>query len=209
MSEETLVNKARQIQVKNILSKLNSGKTITAREQKLLEDYEQSKKPVSKDEYTWPQIALILGVSRTALTKWRKRPDAPDSRDPEVWKQFVEDKDLGVAPNTVGKSKGRDELLSEKLRREIALLDIKVATARRQVIAADEIDSLLGRIASGQRAELIQWCETESPIIIAGGDLGEIRDNQRQMCDRLCDIMQGGIKRWLAQTAKPQAVSND
>lgn len=150
-----------------------------------------------KTRNTWTRLAADLGIDRTTLYTWRLREDAPSQPNSEEWKIFIEENKLGNSKIPLG----RLELMNEKTRREIALLDAKILHERRRVIATDQVEPILNRIATGQREELIRWCETDSHEPMPGGDLGEIRDSQRQRIDRLCDIMQGGIKRWLASSS--------
>lgn len=150
---------------------------------------------------TLTKVAETFGFSRKSLQEWRRKgrgcPEKVDGKeDITAWREwFAAHPDVGTVK---GQPKAvREELLCEKLKREIALQDIKLAEARRQVISVNEIGHLLHTIASRQRAELIHWCETESPPVIASGDLGEIRGSQRALCDRLCEHMESGIERWL------------
>lgn len=151
-----------------------------------------------EEKLNWNKVAAGLGIARQTLGVWRKRPDAPKTPNLKDWQTYVAKSGLGIRRGRAS-SPEREELLAEKLKREIALLDTRLARERRQVIPTDEIGGLLTRIADCQRKELIQWAEAETSMVIAGsgGDLGEIRDMMRRAVDRLCERMETGIGRWL------------
>jgi hypothetical protein len=151
---------------------------------------------------TWLHIATALGVTRNTICEWRKRPDAPRNQDIEEWRNYMIENNLGIANNKQPADKS--ELQGEKIKREIALLDIKLAKERRQIIASDEIDKLLSHIASRQRAELLQFADTEAITLagIQGENIGKMRDLLKGLVDRQCDYMEDGIKRWMRDIAK-------
>jgi transcriptional regulator with XRE-family HTH domain len=161
-------------------------------------------KKLNTKRTTWPEVAAALGVTRTTITEWRKMEDAPKVPDVSAWQIFKEAKQLGSSPTNI--PKGREALLEEKLRREIALLDIKVASARREVIPAVEIDELLSEIATQQRAEMIQFAETEAATVAAqaGMEIAEIRPILRGVVDRQCKAMEDGVTRYMARMAKEE-----
>lgn len=206
MLEDTDIDKIKSANVKNVVRKLQSGKTLTSFDLKALDDARKAPDIL----VTLNRICDKFGVTRKTIALWRKDgrdcPEKIDGKESLVaWNEWFDNNpDAG---STKGNPKAtREDLLSEKIRREIALLDIKVSVARRQVIPADEIDGLLGRIASGQRSDLIQWCETEALTVagICGGEVGEIRDLMRTICDRLCNTMEAGIRRWISEIEQPR-----
>ena len=153
---------------------------------------------------TWAQLAEILGVARQTLTRWRKRPDAPSTPDVEIWQSYIETRGLG--PYRVeADSPLTKKLRSEKLRKEIALLDLRLARERACVIPVDQVAELLKRIAAGQKKELLAWAETHRPKVRPGADLAEIRQGQLAAAYALCDQMETGLARWLtpATTTAP------
>lgn len=145
-----------------------------------------------KTNQTWAGLAAALDASRQTIWRWRKLPGAPTTPDLKQWADFVQDNDLGPKddPETAA-------LRSEKLKREIALLDIRLTRERSQVLPVEDVDILLRRIADGQRRELLEWAKTHTPTIKPGADLAEIRANQVETAHRLCDQMETGLTRWL------------
>lgn len=146
------------------------------------------------EKLNWKTLAATLGVSPRSMTTWRKLPGAPEKPDPSEWLAFVEERGLGSRQDDPESA----NLRAEKLKREIALLDLKLQRERAQVIPVDQVDDLLKRIAAGQRSELLHWAQNESPPIVAGADLAEIRANQMDIAHRICDQMETGLSRWLA-----------
>jgi hypothetical protein len=153
-----LAERARQTQIRNILAKLKSGKPLTAREQKII-DEASGKGQVAK---TYDQLASMLGISRKSLTRWRQNdPDgcplpAPNGEhDVERWRQYVEAKGMYPDENEVAL---KDQLLKEQIRklqlandameeRYVALAEV-IAAMRPTVLAIrTALDAMPNRIA--------------------------------------------------------------
>ena len=145
---------------------------------------------------TWTEIAAALGVSRQSVGRWRRLPGAPSAPDLEAWESFVQEQGLGAFRETPE----RNELQREKLRREIALLDVKVAQARRQVIDADEVEEIYRTVHAGLKSTLDKWAQkSEIPALRPGADLAEIRASYQEIADNLLDRLASGWKRWLTE----------
>ena len=91
-------------QVANIIQKLNSGKTLTAREEAILAQARTAEEIGTPGEgtggyaTTWEALAKALGVSRRSIQEWRKDPryadtcpmDRADGRkDIAAWSRFM------------------------------------------------------------------------------------------------------------------------
>ena len=150
-----------------------------------------------KSNQTWADLAAALDASRQTIWRWRKLPGAPETPDIRQWAAFVEDNDLGPKddPETAA-------LRSEKLKREIALLDIRLARERACVIPVTDLSDLLRRIADGQRRELLAWAQSHTPDTSPGRDLAEIRQAQVETAHRICDRMETGLSRWMSVPAR-------
>jgi phage terminase Nu1 subunit (DNA packaging protein) len=153
-----LAEKARQTQIRNILAKLKSGKPLTAREQKII-DEASGKGQVAR---TYDQLAAILGISRKSLTRWRQNdPDgcplpAPNGEhDVEQWRSYVANKDTMPDAEEIAL---KDQLLQEQIRklklandameeRYVALAEV-IAAMRPTVLAIrTALDAMPNRIA--------------------------------------------------------------
>lgn len=136
---------------------------------------------------TWKALYADLGFSHTAFATWRKLEGAPTEPDREAWIRFIADKGLGETGNHVGGD--REELLRQKLTREIAILDSKLDREHRRVISRDEVSRLLLHIATQQRSKLYQFLETEAPPKLDGLPAAQMRPLLREMADSICDTM--------------------
>ncbi|HEX3818596.1 MAG TPA: hypothetical protein VHW03_09940 [Chthoniobacterales bacterium] len=92
-------------QLANVIRKLNAGKTLTAREQQMLDDARAQDNPPPNESplnfvRNWDDLAQSLGVSRKSVQNWRAREDlrsAPDfprpradgRHDVEAWRRFM------------------------------------------------------------------------------------------------------------------------
>lgn len=80
-----LTDKVTQAQVKNILAKLNAGKTITRREQLQIEAFERGQ----SSPKTTREWAAHYGVSHVAIVKWGKAgaPLSGTIEDMDAWRE--------------------------------------------------------------------------------------------------------------------------
>ena len=99
---------------------------------------------------TWNSIAKTLGVSRTTLSRWRRQPGAPASKDAEEWKQYVEQRDLGHADNKPSHS--REYYLTQKARYEARRLKRVEDEAAKRIIETAEAVAAIKRIAFAQKS---------------------------------------------------------
>ena len=141
---------------------------------------------------TWTELAQRLGFTARGMRDWRKLPNAPDNTDPAEWTAFIEGNGLGTATNRPDAS--REELLKEKLRKDIEKIDIQNAKAKRLMIDREEVRRLLLAISVRQRTILYQSCESDLPPKLDGLPASEARKLLRDMADGICDAMAGLVK---------------
>lgn len=153
--------------------------------------------PDSGQTGTWGALARSLGFTTRSLRDWRKLPGAPTEPDLAAWQAFIDANDLGTAGNRVGA--GREELLKEKLRKEIELAGIKIDKERRRSIPRSEVDALLLHIATRQKTLLYQRLETELPPKLDGLSAAETRPILRKVADDICDEMRDLTAQFEAQ----------
>lgn len=153
---------------------------------------------------TLTELAKVLGFSQPALSGWRKRfpAEAPADLDPEKWRAFIEDKQLGHVGNRVSES--REELLRQKAHEEVRALRIKNALAERQSIPAAEVDAFLLHCASRLNNALEQLCSMCAPRV-AGQEVGEARRILREHADGLRRTMQESVAGWQAEQEAARA----
>ena len=212
ISEEH-IDRIKSANIANILKKLKAGRTLTAAELKLIDEARGGVNALT----TLEQICNLFGVTRKTVALWRKEGrDCPKKVEGKesisAWRQWFEDNpSAGSTKNNPGLT--REELICEKHKREIALLDIKVAEARREVIPASEVEEILSYIASRQRAELIRFANTEAVTLAGklGGEAAVARSVLDGLVDRQCTIMAEAVARFLEamQNRKPKQKETD
>lgn len=168
-------------QLANIAKKLAAGKTITAREQRLLDGPDDSGSAFAK---TWDELADACNVDRRTLTNARTNfgkacpKDRPDGRkEIAAWIAFLDEKGIrgrGVNNPDIAFIDERNlRLQREQFQLEKAKYELKCAKDQTVPVAHVEaalghmlarfrqaLDSLPGRIASGideaDQAELLK-----------------------------------------------------
>jgi len=159
------LSKVRERQVENILAKQQAGKTLTAREERILLEAAGGV-PAGMDSIarTYDQLAGRLGVSRKSIQVWQKRfPDThpkprPDGRhEVAAWLKFMADNNLAGAdaeghpddrPLTVADWKAREmELKCEKL----SIQNAKIAG---ELISSAEVEAGTAAMVGGFRQAL-------------------------------------------------------
>lgn len=148
----------------------------------------------------------MLGFSAPALSQWRTKfpAEAPADFDPEKWLAFIAAKNLGVVGNRV--SKGREELLKEKLTEEIRQLRLNNAAKERKSIPADEVDSFLHHCAARLNVALDRLC-TECAPKCAGLEVEAVRRVLREHADTLRHTMRGAAEDWQAEQEEARAAA--
>lgn len=155
----------RRQQVKNILTKQAAGKTLSAREERILAEAATDAPPGAENFVkTYDELATRLGVSRKSIQNWQKklpdncpRPRADGRHEVAAWVSFMAAHHLAASdpdghpddrPITIADWKARElELKCEKLQIE----NSKVAG---ELIAAAEVETGLSQLVSAFRQAL-------------------------------------------------------
>lgn len=155
----------RRQQVKNILIKQAAGKTLSAREERILAEAATDTPPGAENFVkTYDELAGRLGVSRKSIQNWQKRlpddfprPRADGRHEVAAWVAFMASHHLAASdpdghpddrPVTIADWKARElELKCEKLQIE----NSKVAG---ELVAAAEVESGLSQLVSAFRQAL-------------------------------------------------------
>ena len=103
--------------LKNIVAKVSSGKTLTTRERSIVQQATEDREQAS----TVKELCALLGLSTTAYYKNKKKPGAPEDLNLEAWKEFLSVNKLRMGgpiltAQEVIQLKGR--LLAERAERE-------------------------------------------------------------------------------------------
>ena len=131
------------------------------------------------------------------MRDWRKLPGAPQTASIEAWQAFIADNELGTVGNRV--SGDREELLKDKLTKEIRLLALKIAREEKTSVDRAEVDALLLHIATMQKTVLYPALERELPAKAEGRTAAEVSLIGREIGDRLCAIFASQIESWQQQ----------
>jgi len=103
--------------LKNIVSKVASGKTLSARERKVIEEATSEK----DEAESVGDLIEILGMTRSNFYKYKKRKGSPDGNSISQWKKFIAESQLAgeteqITPEEIVQLKAK--LLKEKAFRE-------------------------------------------------------------------------------------------
>lgn len=152
-----------KFQVKNILAKLKAGKTISQREQKIVENFERTG---DAGQLTQREIASHFGISQPAVLKWMRNgcPSGPLSAI-ENWRNQQRSKD----PET------HSDARMQKTLREVELLEIKIRQMKGELIAIDAVREKATRAGALLIAELASMAN-DAPGMLAGADEATIRE---------------------------------
>lgn len=150
-------------------------------------------------------LARAIGFSQPAISGWKKRfPDAPKGYDVAEWLAFIKQKNLGTVGNRV--SKGREDLLKEKLTEEIRQLRLNNASKERKLIPSADVDGFLMHCASRLNVALDRLC-TECAPKCAGLEVGDVRRILREHADTMRLTMQTAADDWHAEQEEARAAA--
>ena len=165
LSDEDLA-KLQVKQVANVIRKLNSGKTLTAREEALLAQQRAGALGDAPSNYTafaatWDDLAQRLGVSRKSIQNWRARPDlagllprprADGRHDVAAWARAMVELRLARADEAIAPGEGDETTKDWKnYREELTCREIERRIARGDglLLVASEIEVALGQFLAG------------------------------------------------------------
>ena len=180
--EPTLAEKAQKIQIRNILKKLNDGKTITAREQQLLQDYEREQR---KNTVSQSDLARKWQMSRQAVSKLVARGMPLTSvEDAEEWRERVLQFQFRGGSNETIQSAKLENLLLEGERRKIIIARMKREQVSYAVVKRLWTDCLLRIRSYIQQAKAIT---RDQAADISRGIMEEIANAEKELADAAFD----------------------
>lgn len=164
-----------RLQVKNILQKQASGKTLTAREERILAEAAVTSEPaVEAGNFAknWDELATRLNISRRGLQKVRSRFADKDLPEPKpdgrhevaAWSKFFADHNIKASAIDAEPSGEDDELVTTSeaewrkrlLREKVESARLANETARREAIPLSEIQETLPAFLMTIRTDLNQ-----------------------------------------------------
>jgi hypothetical protein len=149
-------------QLANVIRKLAAGKTLTRREEELIERQKQSEAP--NFVATWDELAQQLGRSRRWLTKIRERlksakdlpkPRADGRHDVTAWRKFMLDHNLADDPEPEEDDeppKAHWDRERSRIEFERALFSLECD--KRKHVELDEICAAVGQMLAGFRTSI-------------------------------------------------------
>lgn len=140
------------------------------------------------------EISRALGLSHNTAHNWKATyQDAPSSLLLSEWTAFRDKHGLGKRGKQ--SSASREQLVSDKLRSEVRLNEIKIAKEERKLIPAEDVESFLLYASSRTKSALFQMVGELAPKL-AGLEAAEIRIRMRDAADGICRSMQTAVEDW-------------
>jgi hypothetical protein len=161
------VEKLQKKQLANVIVKLNSGKTLTAREQRMIEESRAGIGAHERENFvtTWHDLASRLGRTRRTLQDWRERfkdaKDLPPTRydgqhDVAAWLRFmaahnlIDEPEPELSPNEQPKAHWDRERARIDFERAVYNFEVE----RKKHVSIDEISAAVGQMLAGFRTAL-------------------------------------------------------
>jgi len=168
----------------NLIKKVKSGKTLTANEQKTLDEASGKRELV-----TTVYLAAHFGVNRKTIMQWRNEglPGIPErvgnKEDLDLWEVwFASNPDAGYGDGKPSRS--RETLLAEKVSVEIDILRMRYETQTGRMIDRDEVREHFIRAASSIQSFCRKF-EKEIPALCLGLPINQsspkVKDRIREM----------------------------
>lgn len=187
----------------NIIRKLNSGKTPTAREEAILAQARVGGAGDAASSYakTWDELAQRLGVSRKALQLWRRdprySPNLPpmlsgERHDVVAWAAFMVRHGLARADERAAEPhiSGHDEDAAfvrvpklegsqsdwqkVKIYKDVERRDLELDQLRNTLLVAAELEVPLGATLLAVQNKLAQFPERAGPAVAGFTDVQEV-----------------------------------
>jgi hypothetical protein len=182
----------------NIAKRASEGRKLTASERNLLNSYASGPATDVGQTYagSYVELAAILGVNRSSVQEWRKRPDAPrpitDGRhDVMAWRIYMRRNELASRTSSEP-TMDEDALKVRKLLAEVEDRELRVAIKKEAYIPVDvvatEWTSRVGKAVSLLRNKF----ESELPPILCGLDAAQIQAESRRAIDEVLTMLHGG-----------------
>jgi hypothetical protein len=158
---KSLSEQARLKNVANILAKLKDGKSISAREQRLVDAASEDRELITKED-----VSRRYGVTSQAITNWvRKGCPLTSWDDIEEWRKLKVDENS----KTIQDAKLKKTLL------EVEKLEIANSRARGDLIPRDAVrDRII--TAGGILVAQLQAMANDMPGQLAGATESQVRD---------------------------------
>lgn len=192
----------------NIVAKVKEKKRLTAHERNLLSQYanstgaEEPIAPTPSHVTTVTALAGILGVTRRAIQKWRKRyaDEIPQNRtngdyDVAAWRELLRRKGLKDGSGEDGENDDPEDMESLKkrdLRAKAEEREFKLSVLKGDYIAKDEVRESINALVAEAIKMIRDKFENELPPVCAGLDAVRIREEASRAIDGVCELLHRG-----------------
>jgi hypothetical protein len=170
--------------IRNILEKINSGKSITAREQRIYEESTADNSSAGRPDWvrSYSDLSRLFGPHRASFPRFRKqfpsdcpKPRANGDHSVAAWRAF-----FAVHPELTGKSDqalagpAAHELKESILREELRKIHFENDVAENLYLLKSHVDAWLVDICEKIKAVLTNKLRNELPPKIEGLRAAEI-----------------------------------
>jgi hypothetical protein len=196
---EEVFEKLQSKQLANIIRKLNDGKTLTAREERMLAESRAGTDANDRENFvtTWDELAQRIGRTRRTLTIWREKfkdaPDLPKPRpdgrhDVRAWLQFMANHNLSDEPEQEDKeTKAYWDRQRARLEFERGVYAFEVE--KQKHIAIEEITAAIGQMLAGFRTALNMLPGSAARWLVGLRDFHQIKNKLQSEVDAVLQAL--------------------
>jgi hypothetical protein len=154
------IEKIKSADLKNIISKVKAGKTLSALERKIIDGYAGIEMPEDGELVTTSRLADIFGINRKTIPEWRKEgkdvPEKIKGREPlTAWRAwFAANPDAGYSDRKPRQD--RESLMCENIELRNKILNIEYEVAEKKLIPIAQARESVRRIITATRGEFLK-----------------------------------------------------
>lgn len=196
------IDKLQSKQLANVIRKLNDGKTLTAREARLIQEPGNERENFAT---TWDELARRLGVTRRTIQNWRdKLKDSPQPRadgrhDVAAWLQFVTKNNLGPIDDEKDTDDQDTKAFWDRQRAKLEFERSAYAfdVAKQKHVPISEITAAVGQLLAGFRTALNMLPASAARWLIGLKDFHAIKNKLQSEVDAVLQAL--GRRRYLEE----------
>lgn len=154
--QPTLVEQVRLKELQNIKRKLESGKTLSTVERRLVKEYDLER--TGNKPLEWNELAEKLGVGISTIKRRRREGGAPTTPDPDQWREYL-NKTVKRSGPMAGEPTGdmahlRARLTQEQTRKEAALAslrELELSMKENQLVPESDLAETMAKLLTPLR----------------------------------------------------------
>jgi len=178
-------------QVANILKKSKDGKVLSAREERILVDWQESQNQ-KHEKKTWVKggkdgLARRMGVERKSVQRWSKFADYPKTRANGDY--CLEDCIAWVHEHGFkgGEKSSMQELKERELAAKVAKIEFELDVEKGKYILVSDAERETTILNNDTKNILRAKFEGELPPMLEGVSAAEIQDRCKRAVDEVCE----------------------